>query len=82
LIGASVWWDPASNVAGDLADGQAVFDYDFTPVAPLEGRPTTSGSPQVLRRFLVAGIGLIRGTIGARAHRKVRTHGKFPRQTH
>jgi phage tail sheath protein FI len=82
LIGASVWWDPASNVAGDLADGQAVFDYDFTPVAPLEGQTNNQRITSVLRRFLVAGIGLIRGTIGARAHRKVRTHGKFPRQTH
>lgn len=37
LIGASVWYDPAQNTEGELANGQLVLDYDFTPVAPLEG---------------------------------------------
>lgn len=37
LIGARVWYDPASNLSADLANGQLVLDYDFTPCAPLEG---------------------------------------------
>jgi len=37
LIGASVWYDSAQNTEGELANGQLVLDYDFTPVAPLEG---------------------------------------------
>lgn len=37
LIGAKAWFDPALNTATDLAAGKLVLDYDFTPVAPLEG---------------------------------------------
>jgi len=36
LIGATAWYDPASNPAADLAGGKLVIDYDFTPCAPLE----------------------------------------------
>ena len=37
LIGGRCWYDPDSNAAADLAAGQLVLDYDFTPCAPLEG---------------------------------------------
>jgi phage tail sheath protein FI len=37
LIGAKAWFDPALNPSQSLANGQAQIDYDFTPVAPLEG---------------------------------------------
>jgi len=37
LIGGSVWFDPALNPAESLAAGKLVIDYDYTPVAPLEG---------------------------------------------
>lgn len=37
LIGGGAWYDPTENADADLADGQLVIDYDFTPVAPLEG---------------------------------------------
>ena len=37
VIGASAWFDPTENASADLANGQLVIDYDFTPVAPLEG---------------------------------------------
>lgn len=37
IIGATCWYDPASNQDADLANGQLVLDYDFTPTAPLEG---------------------------------------------
>ena len=37
LIGGKAWYDPALNQAAGLANGQAVIDYDFTGVAPLEG---------------------------------------------
>ena len=37
LIGATAWYDPALNSSEALAAGQLVLDYDFTPVAPLEG---------------------------------------------
>jgi uncharacterized protein len=37
IIGATAWFDPTENASADLANGQCVIDYDFTPVAPLEG---------------------------------------------
>ncbi|WP_333840515.1 phage tail sheath subtilisin-like domain-containing protein [Novosphingobium sp.] len=37
LIGGRAWYDPALNSAAQLAGGQAVIDYDFTGVAPMEG---------------------------------------------
>jgi len=37
LIGANAWFDPSLNPADQLANGQLQIDYDFTPVAPLEG---------------------------------------------
>lgn len=37
IIGATAWFDPAANASADLANGQCVIDYDFTPCAPLEG---------------------------------------------
>lgn len=37
LIGGSVWFDAATNPAESLAAGKLVIDYDYTPVAPLEG---------------------------------------------
>ncbi len=37
LIGANAWYDPALNEEADLAAGQLVVDFDFTPTAPLEG---------------------------------------------
>ena len=37
LIGARAWFDAALNAGADLAAGQLVIDYDFTPAAPLEG---------------------------------------------
>lgn len=37
LIGARAWFDAALNSGTDLAAGQLVIDYDFTPAAPLEG---------------------------------------------
>lgn len=36
LIGASAWFDPALNPPEQLAAGQLVVDYDFTPAAPAE----------------------------------------------
>ena len=38
IIGATCWYDPASNQGVDLANGQLVLDYDFTATAPLEGQ--------------------------------------------
>jgi phage tail sheath protein FI len=37
LIGARAWYDPANNDQVQLAAGQLVIDFDFTPTAPLEG---------------------------------------------
>lgn len=37
IIGANAWYDPALNPQEQLAAGQLDLDYDFTPVAPLEG---------------------------------------------
>ncbi|MGI8364867.1 phage tail sheath subtilisin-like domain-containing protein [Sphingomonas paucimobilis] len=37
LIGGRCWFDSAANPAAQLADGKLVIDYDYTPVAPLEG---------------------------------------------
>lgn len=37
IVGATCWYDPAANAGADLAAGQLVLDYDFTPAAPLEG---------------------------------------------
>lgn len=37
LIGGSCWFDSAANPAAQLAAGKLVIDYDYTPVAPLEG---------------------------------------------
>jgi phage tail sheath protein FI len=37
LIGGKAWYDPALNAAADPRRWQAVIDYDFTGVAPLEG---------------------------------------------
>lgn len=37
IIGGRAWFDPALNGATLLASGQLTIDYDFTPVAPLEG---------------------------------------------
>jgi len=37
LIGGRCWFDSAANPAAQLAAGKLVIDYDFTPVAPLEG---------------------------------------------
>lgn len=37
LIGANAWYDPSENETADLANGQLVIDFDFTPAAPLEG---------------------------------------------
>jgi len=37
LIGAKCWFDPALNPPEQLAAGRLVIDYDYTPVAPLEG---------------------------------------------
>lgn len=37
LIGGNAWYDPLSNQPEQLAAGRLVIDYDFTPVAPLEG---------------------------------------------
>ena len=37
LIGARAWFDPAQNEETDLAAGQLVIDFEFTPAAPLEG---------------------------------------------
>ncbi|WP_129792576.1 phage tail sheath subtilisin-like domain-containing protein [Sphingosinicella sp. CPCC 101087] len=36
LIGGRAWFDPALNSAANLAAGQVVIDYDFTPCAPAE----------------------------------------------
>jgi phage tail sheath protein FI len=36
LIGGSAWFDPSLNSAVNLANGIGVFDFDFTPCAPLE----------------------------------------------
>lgn len=36
IIGATAWYDPASNPAADLAAGKLVIDYDFTACAPME----------------------------------------------
>ncbi|WP_312488135.1 phage tail sheath subtilisin-like domain-containing protein [Sphingomonas sp.] len=37
LIGGRCWFDSAANPAAQLAAGKLVIDYDYTPVAPLEG---------------------------------------------
>jgi phage tail sheath protein FI len=37
LIGGRCWFDGAANPAAQLAAGKLVIDYDYTPVAPLEG---------------------------------------------
>lgn len=37
IIGATAWFDGSLNPEGNLAAGQLVIDYDFTPAAPLEG---------------------------------------------
>ena len=37
LIGGRAWFDPALNSQVDLAAGELVIDYEFTPAAPLEG---------------------------------------------
>lgn len=37
LIGGRAWFDSALNPSTQLAAGKLVIDYDFTPVAPLEG---------------------------------------------
>lgn len=37
LIDGRAWFDPALNEANQLAAGQLVIDFDFTPTAPLEG---------------------------------------------
>lgn len=37
IIGARAWFDPSLNPSVSLASGQLIIDYDFTPVAPLEG---------------------------------------------
>ena len=37
IIGATCWYDPASNDDTNLAAGRLVLDYDYTPCAPLEG---------------------------------------------
>lgn len=36
LIGGTAWFDPSLNNATDLANGKGVFDFDFTPCAPME----------------------------------------------
>jgi hypothetical protein len=51
LIGGACWYDPALNAEADLAAGKAVLDYDFTGVAPLEGRTQPAGDRPLLRRF-------------------------------
>lgn len=37
LIGGKAWYDPALNEEAQLAGGQLVIDFDFTPAAPMEG---------------------------------------------
>ncbi|MES2339584.1 MAG: phage tail sheath subtilisin-like domain-containing protein [Pseudomonadota bacterium] len=37
IIGGRCWYDPALNPIQNLSAGQLAIDYDFTPVAPLEG---------------------------------------------
>lgn len=37
IIGGTAYFDPTLNPAEQLSAGQLVIDYDFTPVAPLEG---------------------------------------------
>lgn len=37
LIGGSCWYDAALNPPEALSAGKLAIDYDFTPVAPLEG---------------------------------------------
>lgn len=37
LIGGQCWYDPALNPAESLAGGELTIDYDYTPVAPMEG---------------------------------------------
>lgn len=37
LIGGQCWYDPALNPAESLAAGKLTIDYDYTPVAPMEG---------------------------------------------
>ena len=36
IIDGKVWYDPAQNLATDLAAGKAVFAYDFMPPTPAE----------------------------------------------
>lgn len=36
LIGGRAWFDDAANAAADLAAGQLVISYEFTPAAPAE----------------------------------------------
>ncbi|MBX9860650.1 MAG: phage tail sheath subtilisin-like domain-containing protein [Sphingomonas sp.] len=37
LIGGQCWYDSALNPAESLAAGKLTIDYDYTPVAPMEG---------------------------------------------
>jgi phage tail sheath protein FI len=37
LIGGEAYFDPSENPADQLAGGKLTIDFDFTPVAPLEG---------------------------------------------
>lgn len=37
LIGGQCWYDPALNPPESLAAGKLTIDYDYTPVAPMEG---------------------------------------------
>lgn len=41
LIGAECRYDPSKNDPANLAAGQLAIDFDFTPVAPLEGLTIT-----------------------------------------
>lgn len=36
IIDGQCWYDPASNEAATLKDGELTIDYDYTPVPPLE----------------------------------------------
>jgi len=36
LLGGEVWLDPLQNSIEELRAGKVIFDYDYTPVPPLE----------------------------------------------